>query len=275
MIKRVKQVYNKFIFCLRISGGVRTFLLLLLNSKRFNRFQRHHIASNVQNQATPVRYNIIYGGREQPVYLRTYAGDIRMLYEIFLDQAYRLPGSVSFENGVIVDAGANIGMTAMYLSGRFPDAAVYCIEPATENIQVLKMNLAPGLSTGKVHITQAALYARDGEINISNDKWAYNIAIDSAGYTTVPATSMDSFLQKNKLERIDLLKIDVEGAEAFIFFPNAGWLTKVNAILIEIHTAEMLTAIQSVLSAAGFHCYNWQYSVFANNVFFASRSFGK
>jgi hypothetical protein len=74
------------------------------------------------------------------------------------------------------------------------------------------------------------------------------------------------------LEKIDLLKIDVEGAESFIFFPAAGWLTKVNAILIEIHTAEMVSPIQSVLSAAGFHCLNWQSNLFATHVFFASRA---
>ena len=122
-----------------------------------------------------------------------------------------------------------------------------------------------------MHITQAALYAQDGEVNISGNKWAYNIAIDSMGHTMVPSISMDSFLQKNKLERIDLLKIDVEGAEAFIFFPNSGWLKKVNAILIEIHTAEMVTAIYSVLSGAGFDCHSWQHRPLASNVFFAFR----
>jgi FkbM family methyltransferase len=92
--------------------------------------------------------------------------------------------------------GANIGMTAIYLSGRFPGATVYCIEPATENIQLLKMNVEHGIDAGELHIIQAALYTHDGEINISNDKWAYNIAIDSAGNKTVPAIRMDSFLRK-------------------------------------------------------------------------------
>jgi len=271
MINRLQQVFRKFIFCLRISGSARTFLLLVLNSKRFNRFQRHHIAGNEQNQAMPVRYSIVYRGKKQLIYLRTYAGDIRMFYEIFLEQVYKLSPAVSFVNGVIVDAGANIGMAAMYFYGLFPEATVYCIEPAGENAALLAMNMARGISTGKVHITQAALYVQDGEVNISGNKWAYNIAIDTMGHAMVPSISMDSFLQKNKLERIDLLKIDIEGAEAFIFFPNAGWLKKVNAILIEIHTAEMVTAIHSVLSGAGFDCHNWQHRPLASNVFFASR----
>ena len=102
----------------------------MLNSKRFNRFQRHHIAGKEQNQAMPVRYSIVYSGKKQLVYLRTYAGDIRMFYEIFLEQVYRLPPVVSFVNGIIVDAGANIGMAVMYFYGLFPEATVYCTEPA-------------------------------------------------------------------------------------------------------------------------------------------------
>jgi len=246
MIKRLKQVYSKFIFCLRISAGIKTFFLLVVNSKRFNRFQKLHTATNLQNQAEPVQYDIIYAHTRNKFFFRTYAGDIRMFYEIFWEQVYWLPASF-FVNGIIIDAGANIGMAALYFSFRYPGATIFCIEPAVENIHLLKMNLAHAVKYGKVHVVQAALYEKNGEI------------------------SMGTFLEKNKLEKIDLLKIDIEGAEKFIFSSHREWLPKVKAILIEIHSQQMKEDIQVILLNAGFYCCSWHRTASSGNVFFASR----
>jgi hypothetical protein len=146
MIKRLKQVYSKFIFCLHIADGPGDFFLLIANSKRFNRFQKNHSVSDLQKQMAPIRYKIMYKSKKNNLYLRTYAGDIRMFYEIFWEQVYRWPSSFPEIDGTIIDAGANIGMASMYFSVHFPRATIYCIEPSPENFRVLKMNLAHELN---------------------------------------------------------------------------------------------------------------------------------
>ena len=70
-----------------------------------------------------------YLSRDWAFYLRTYTGDIRIFYEIFLERIYRLPVSVVRDPLVIVDAGASIGMAAAYFStvSLVDKCGIYCI----------------------------------------------------------------------------------------------------------------------------------------------------
>jgi FkbM family methyltransferase len=271
MLARLQQAFSKFIFCLRISRGTKTFFLLTSNSKRFNWFQKKHLATNLQKQATPVSYAINYRGVKRNIYLRTYAGDIRMFYEIFWEQVYRLPAVFPVVNGIIIDAGANIGMTSLYFSIFFPRAHIYCIEPVADNFRLLKMNLDREINSGKVHAVKAALYPGNGEVRINEDGWAYNASVGDAGRSSAEAITMDKFISNNKLEKIDLLKIDIEGAEKFIFLSDTSWLQKVNAILIEIHSVRVVAEIKSILLNAGFYWYPWNDAASSSSIYFASR----
>jgi Methyltransferase FkbM domain len=119
---------------------------------------------------------------------------------------------------------------------------------------------------------QAALYLRDGVTYINDRSWAYNVAVSDSGEKVVAAITMQTFLETNHIGKVDLLKIDVEGAEEFIFFSNTDWLIKVNAILIEIHSPEMITRIKAVLLNAGFYWYKWQNTNAAGSLYFASKT---
>ncbi|MEP6749047.1 MAG: FkbM family methyltransferase [Bacteroidota bacterium] len=191
--------------------------MLIVNSEKCHRYQKKYTATAFKNQATPAQYDIFYNHQKSEIFLRTYAGEIRMLYEIFLAEMYPLPGAVSFSNGVIVEAGANAGITALYFSSIFPTATIFCIEPAAMNISVLKMNLASAISSGKAHIIEAALYKKDQDVYLNNSGWAYNASMNEAGEIGT-AIAMNTFVEKNTLEKIDLLKAGIEGAENFIFF---------------------------------------------------------
>jgi FkbM family methyltransferase len=271
MIKWLKQAYSKFVFCLAVSNGIKTFFLLVINSKRFNSFQKNH-TTDIENQLLPIRYSLQLGSKKRTIYLRTYAGDIKMFYEIFWERVYRMPASFQANNGIIVDAGANIGMAGLYFSLRFPHANVYCIEPAAENFRLLKMNLEGEIENGKVNAIQAALYSRDGTTGINNSGWAYNASVDDTATHSVTAITINTFFRDNKLEKIDLLKIDIEGAEEFIFLSGTGWLQKVNTILIEIHSPELISTTKETLLQAGFYWYEWNFTASSNNIFLAAKT---
>jgi FkbM family methyltransferase len=270
MIKRAKQVYNKFIFCLRVAGNARSFFQLIANSKRFNRFQKHYSAGDAPH-IEAVSYNIVLGKYTGHLYLRTYAGDIRMFYELLLEKMYRLPHSFLPANAVIVDAGANIGMAALYFASAYPDATIYCIEPAQGNFNLLKKNLQNQIAANKVQPLQAALYKEDGMVSIDESGWAYNARLRPEGKTSVQAICMITFMKNNKLQKIDLLKMDIEGAEAFVFSGDLSWLQQVSAILIEIHSPDLVTSLRSLLQAAGFYWYDWSCKYDPGTVFLASK----
>jgi FkbM family methyltransferase len=270
MIKRAKQAYNKFSFCLRVAGSIRSFFLLLINSKRLNHFQKRHLIIAAPH-TKPVRYNIVAGKDKINLYLRTYTGDIRMFYEVLLEKIYALPVSFLPPNAVIIDAGANIGIAALYFATTYPEASIFCIEPAQGNISLLKKNLQKQIAVNKVRILQAALYAEDGMVNLDESGWAYNARLSQAGNTSVAAVSITTFMKNNGLQEIDLLKMDIEGAEATVFSGDLAWLAGVHAILIEIHSAQLVTELQSLLTAAGFYWYHWPTEADQGAIYLASR----
>jgi FkbM family methyltransferase len=253
-------------------AGASSFFRLVVNSKRFNSFQKKNTAAGLHKQALAIQYDIRYKAATRNIYLRTYAGDIKMFYEILWEQVYWLPPSFTRTDAVIVDAGANIGMAGLYFSSRYPGAHIYCIEPGAGNFHLLQQNLAPEIQSGKVHAIQAALYSNDGETGIDDSGWAYNMAVNPLQQQRVPAITMGTFLQRNGLKKIDLLKIDVEGAEVFIFNTDTTWLQSVDTILIEIHSQQLIEDIKSILLHAGFNWYSWNRTPSSDSIFLASRT---
>jgi FkbM family methyltransferase len=245
-ISRVGQAISKLFFCLRVAGDTKTFLRLLLQSKM-----------HFDKPTAALAYYIRFLSVERIIYLRTYAGDIRMFYELFWERIYWLPPTVLATPLVIVDAGANIGMAALYFSIVYPQARIYCIEPDAANFKLLQKNLGSGQE--RITLFEAALYDRDGEVGLAMERWAYNSKIDEHGdcQVLVSAVTLDTILDRFQLEQIDLLKIDIEGAEDKLFSGETTWLSKVKMILIEVHTPDAIGPIRSRLTENGFHWQLW------------------
>ena len=87
-------------------------------------------------------------------------------------------------------------------------------------------------------LVEAALHDRDGVVNLSGDGWAYNYKVEDGGGRAVPAITPAGLIARFGLERIDLMKMDIEGAEDGLFRGDIAWLNKVEVLLIEIHTEE-------------------------------------
>jgi FkbM family methyltransferase len=258
-IARIRQICSKLLFCWRVSAGARTFIRLMINGKRLDRYQRANKSGEGHRITRAVGYKIRYFSRTCLVYLRTFSGDIRIFYEIFFEKAYAIPLPFDRKQAVIVDAGANIGMAGLYFSLAYSNARVYCIEPDAGNLQVLRKNLASFLSTGSVVLIEAALHETDGEVNLGGKGWSYNRAVVPSvnGTVSVPAISPGSLIRHWQIERIDLLKVDIEGAEEGIFRGDIGWLDRVDMILIEVHSEEGKNLIRRRLSEKGFYCRPW------------------
>lgn len=265
-MERFGQAFNKLRFCTRVSADPLTWWRLLVNSKRLNYYQKKNTASTSHKTGAARGYRIRWLSGVLPLYLRTFAGDIRIFYEVFWERVYWLPATFLRDPRVIVDAGANVGMTGVYFSVAYPGARVYCIEPDPDNVRVLKMNLRRQLEQGSVVLAAAALYDHDGWVNLAGEGWAYNHAVGKeteegarvpAGMR-VPAITPETMIRQWGLEKIDLLKIDIEGAEDNLFRGALEWLEIVETILLEIHSPEGEVRIRDILIQKGFYWRRWE-----------------
>lgn len=157
-------------------------------------------------------------------------GDIQGIREVWLDDAYRLPFPAP--GGILVDLGANIGLTSVWLTRHYSISSMIAVEPDPANIAILSENFA--LNGIRAEILQAAVGPEEGVAFFSFSEWS-NLGHVSTSGTPVQVVSVPAIMEKFHLSEIDLMKIDVEGAEQDLFLQKAEWLRKVRGIIIEFH----------------------------------------
>lgn len=180
------------------------------------------------------------GGLRHPIHLRTPSSDIPTYRQVFVDKEYAF--STRQDPKVIVDAGANIGLASVYFANKYPNARIIAIEPEQSNFEVLKANTKhyPNITP-----IQAALWNRNEEINLIDPglgKWGFMTGEKAASEAAtdnichaVKAMTVDSIMDEFGIDRINILKVDIEGAEKEVFSDTSAWIDKVDALIVELH----------------------------------------
>jgi FkbM family methyltransferase len=140
---------------------------------------------------------------------------------------------------VIVDAGANIGTSAIYFARAFPQARIFAIEPEAGNFELLVQNVAPYPNVVPV---KAALWGADETRSIQNrmtGPWGFTVS-DTKGAAAptgqeIPCVSMSTLMQRYAIGRVDLLKMDIEGGEKDVLENSAAWIAAVDVMTVELH----------------------------------------
>jgi FkbM family methyltransferase len=175
-----------------------------------------------------------------PFRLRIPSSDVPTYKQVFIKKEYDF--LVETQPKVIIDAGANIGLASIYFTNQYPSAKIIAIEPEHSNFEMLKANIAPYPNIIPI---QAALWHKDEEINLIDPglgKWGFmteskNSSEGLPGITchSVEAMTIDKIMKDYNLERIDILKVDIEGAEREVFSDSSSWIEKVDSIIVELH----------------------------------------
>ncbi|MGO8791718.1 MAG: FkbM family methyltransferase [Terriglobia bacterium] len=189
-------------------------------------------------------------GVRNTVHLRLMTSDERAYKQVLLDGEYAF--DLPFSPKIIVDAGANIGMASIYFANRYPEAKIIAIEPEASNFAALARNVRPYPAIIPIH---AALWNRDGEICVTQPdpatgargNWAF-VTREGDG-ANVRAITMTTLMKEMQIEAVDVLKIDVEGAEREVF-ESADWIRNVRCLMIELHDRLRPGCSQVVESAA-------------------------
>ncbi|MCC5938230.1 MAG: FkbM family methyltransferase [Lunatimonas sp.] len=153
--------------------------------------------------------------------------------EIFEEEAYKLP--VKYPIQTVVDLGANIGLYTLFTKREHPEAQVICVEPDPANFELLRKNTNP---YNGIYLEQAGIWHSAVTLELKNPH-GYPFTIYSEENLVsgnVQAVSMDWIVTKYQLKRIDLLKVDIEGAERMLFSRDyQNWLKRVKILQIELH----------------------------------------
>lgn len=121
-------------------------------------------------------------------------------------------------DAVIADVGANIGITAAVFSAVAPQGKVYCFEPSPSAFGHLVETLCANRMDNSVAIN-AALGRQAGKLGFYDNPQSASASHLSDGGTLRPAThtvdvmTLDAFVRDNSVERMDFIKVDVEGFE--------------------------------------------------------------
>ena len=171
-----------------------------------------------------------------PIFIRRAGADRYVFEQIFVDRQYAHPKILTLNPKIILDAGAHIGLATVFFASRFPKAHVVAVEPHPANFRLLQMNTA---GYANVTLLQAAVWYRDAHVEIENPdtkSWAFRVRDCTKPHRPIDGVTMQSLLGKIRAEQIDLLKLDVEGAEKEIFgCHDLRWLDRINLMCIELH----------------------------------------
>jgi FkbM family methyltransferase len=167
-----------------------------------------------------------------PLYLRPGTVDIAVLEKIFLHREYEPPFHVSARR--IVDAGAHIGMASRFFAHRFPTARIVAVEPMEANLAVLRRNAA---QCPEIRVLPGALWNRATALSGTDGvSWSHQMREASETKDAIRGITVPEIMAQEKWDNIDILKLDVEGAEREIFSEGAdAWLPLVRLIVIELH----------------------------------------
>ncbi len=171
-----------------------------------------------------------------PFRLRKGTTDINVFYQVFSEREY--DNNLPIVPKTIIDAGANIGLTSIFLANKYPEANIIAIEPDIENYELLCQNIAYYKQIRTLH---KGLWNKDVHLKISDKfnggKWA--MVVEEVGEQEpydIDAISINKIMELYKLNSIDLLKMDIESAEKEVLSENySNWLPKVKILIVELH----------------------------------------
>jgi FkbM family methyltransferase len=156
-----------------------------------------------------------------------------------------------------IDIGANFGEYSIWFS-RYGGAEVLAVEPSPENIAVFEHNLAlNGGPAPTLRLLPRAIADAAGDVRFGRGRSQQNSLVTvGEEFDVVEAITLDACLAIAGFDPVDLIKIDIEGAEPLLTDSLARNARRIRALLIEMGggfaTPEGYLGIVDVLLAAGF-----------------------
>lgn len=176
------------------------------------------------------------------------------LEELFIEETYKFNAKTATPR--IIDCGSNTGLSVIYFKKLFPKSKITAFEPDTNIFELLKENLNT-FGYDDIELINKAVWNENGTIKFLASGGVGGRISEDKNEKTI---AMPTFRLKDLLnEKIDFLKIDIEGAEFDVIKDCASNLKNVENLFIEYHSLEKneqkLDEILKIMKDSGFKYY--------------------
>jgi len=153
----------------------------------------------------------------------------------------------------IWDLGANVGLTMAHMAALFPGAHIIGVELDADNAALCLQNVSTW--PDRCELIHAGVWIGDGTVNYKHDPGraqSFRIASEESA-VRAPAISLNTLLARSGWERVDYVKMDIEGAEREVLKKNTEWARRVRSIKVEVHHGYGVKECVEDLTRLGFH----------------------
>jgi FkbM family methyltransferase len=189
----------------------------------------------------------------------SYSQLINLVEEIFIYEVYRPTNNTAVRT--IIDCGSNIGISILYFKKLYPESRVIAFEPDHDTFKLLTTNINDN-NINNVELHQVALGNMESEVVLygkPSRPGSLNMSLfkseEMTGENKVIANKLSNYITSE----VDLLKIDVEGAEVIIIqdLIDNNKLRLIRQLIIEYHpdiTGKSVETFISLLESRNFYC---------------------
>ena len=199
--------------------------------------------------------------------VRNNKSDTAMLNEVVIMQVYAWLMRRMDETSIVLDGGSQSGDFSV-VAGRRAHSVI-AIEPNAANAQLTQLNFTQN-RLKHANVIRAALGAKEGRASLYASESAAGHSImgrvgKKASETSVKVTTLASIMRTHSLDRIDCLKLNIEGAEEEVI--KSAPLNKIHFIMMEVHPHVMdVSALERTLRSHGFQTKRDEEYLVAENV---------
>lgn len=222
------------------------FLLLTVLSLFF-KLTRKHLIRQLRLEVDQIAYNVKIG-----------LGEWKIIYENnVLCQYMALAEFRPKAGNICIDIGANIVATSLGWWRTSPHLKIIAVEPHPLTFKRLKRNIELNNAGQIIKPSMVAIGKKDGILTMQiSDEGTMAMRPDTyqtgAKEITVPSLSLDSFIANEAIDRIDLLKIDIEGFEVEALLGATEAMKQTRRLVIEFHSNLLRDKCLLILKDSGF-----------------------
>ena len=191
-------------------------------------------------------------GIRHPVAARFGTSDPDVFYQIFIEREYAPIADVS-DVRFVLDLGANVGYSSVWFANAYPNARILAVEPDPANAAMCRLNLAP--YGGRASVLEVGAWSRPAGLVLRRDfrdgrEWSVQVREALPNETPeVHGVDIATMIAEAGIDRIDILKMDTERAEAEIFGNGpSNWLRATRNLVVELHDDECERICMSALA---------------------------
>lgn len=189
-------------------------------------------------------------GFKHPIAFRPGTPDVGAIVQNLVRHEYgQLPAGLTPK--LIIDGGGYIGDVALYFLNRYPHAHVVSLEPDAANLELARENLAP--YGDRARLVPAGIWSHSTTRRLSGEFTGARLDTDSQDGVSIDCVDVGTLLRDSEHATIDILKLDIEGAEEAVITQNSdAWLARTRILIVEYHSAQITANCTRHLIARGF-----------------------